>query len=304
MTPEQLNYLIVLQEEKNLSRAAERLFITQPTLTAYINRLERKLGVHLFDRQHSPVQITPYGKRYIEKMKELVYAEVHLCDSLRKMQSQNNHIVIGIGYAHSVTQCPRLAEILLERHPDLDISFSEGQERNLLQQLIKGDIDLFLGHAEMEASGLCYGVVQKEVSLLLVPEAYLQDTEFSGVRGTEKKPVEIHPSVLQNRPVILPGYDQGSYITMMSIFTTNRITPSRVISTQNMFTGAKMAARGLGFCYGNKSLVDFLQPSERKRLVYCCLPYMVRKRNFYYSYHEGHPNEELLLEIVEIIRSL
>ena len=68
MTPEKLNYLLVLAEEQNISRAAKRLFITQPTLTACINNLERKLGVKLFDRTHNPIRLTGSGKMYLKKM--------------------------------------------------------------------------------------------------------------------------------------------------------------------------------------------------------------------------------------------
>ena len=56
---DKLEYVLTLAEERNLTRAAARLFISQPTLTNYINRLESELGIKLFDRTVQPIQVTP-----------------------------------------------------------------------------------------------------------------------------------------------------------------------------------------------------------------------------------------------------
>lgn len=67
MLYEKLNYIIAIAEERNLTQAAKRLYISQPTLTLYLNRLENELGVKLFDRTKSPVTLTDAGAYYLEK---------------------------------------------------------------------------------------------------------------------------------------------------------------------------------------------------------------------------------------------
>ena len=71
MLYEKLNYIIAIAEERNLTQAAKRLYISQPTLTLYLNRLENELGVKLFDRTKSPVTLTDAGAYYLEKMKKI-----------------------------------------------------------------------------------------------------------------------------------------------------------------------------------------------------------------------------------------
>ena len=71
MLYEKLDYVLAIAEEQNLTRAAKKLYISQPTLTMYLNRLEENLGVKLFDRRKNPITITPAGRRYIEKMTEI-----------------------------------------------------------------------------------------------------------------------------------------------------------------------------------------------------------------------------------------
>lgn len=71
MSLDKLDYVLALAEERNLTRAAKKTFISQPALTNYINRLESQLGVKLFDRTVSPIQITRAGALYIERMKKI-----------------------------------------------------------------------------------------------------------------------------------------------------------------------------------------------------------------------------------------
>lgn len=61
MSLDKLDYVLALAEERNLTRAARKAFISQPTLTNYINRLEEQLGVKLFDRSVTPIEITRAG---------------------------------------------------------------------------------------------------------------------------------------------------------------------------------------------------------------------------------------------------
>ena len=75
MLYEKLNYIIAIAEERNLTQAAKRLYISQPTLTLYLNRLENELGVKLFDRTKSPVTLTDAGAYYLEKMKKIYASE-------------------------------------------------------------------------------------------------------------------------------------------------------------------------------------------------------------------------------------
>ena len=58
MLYEKWNYVLAIAEEQNLTRAAKRLFISQPALTLYLNRLEKELGVKLFDRSRTPILFT------------------------------------------------------------------------------------------------------------------------------------------------------------------------------------------------------------------------------------------------------
>lgn len=97
MSLDKLDYVLALAEERNLTRAARKAFISQPTLTNYINRLEEQLGVKLFDRSVTPIEITRAGALYIEQMKKIQLAETNLRNELRILGSMETVFHLGIG---------------------------------------------------------------------------------------------------------------------------------------------------------------------------------------------------------------
>ena len=95
-----------MAEERNLTRAARKAFISQPTLTNYINRLEEQLGVKLFDRSVTPIEITRAGALYIEQMKKIQLAETNLRNELRILGSMETVFHLGIGATRGRSTSP------------------------------------------------------------------------------------------------------------------------------------------------------------------------------------------------------
>ena len=71
MNYEKLDYVIAVAEEQNLTKAAERLFISQPALTSALNKLDAEFGVKLFDRKRPPVKLTAAGMLYVQEMTKI-----------------------------------------------------------------------------------------------------------------------------------------------------------------------------------------------------------------------------------------
>ena len=87
--PERLDYIIAIVEEQNITRAAKRLYITQPALTKYINKLEEEYGICLFDRKNSPVTLTEAGKLFLEEKTRIEVAEQNLRHRLELLKNRS-----------------------------------------------------------------------------------------------------------------------------------------------------------------------------------------------------------------------
>lgn len=301
MTLDQLNYLMVLAEEQNVTRAAQRLFITQPTLTTFINKLERELGTRLFDRSKNPVKLTKNGEIYLSRMRELILAEQQLKDELKYQDSERKRIRIGIGYTHSAMWAAGLSEKLLAACPDLDIQIREGQEADLIAGLRAGEIDVFFGHAEIDPVNFTFGELFQERILLMLPRSFLTSAP---AENEPDEPFMIEPELLSGRRMIVPGGSMGLNLNVQLLWKRYGITPPAVIQTNNMISGVQMVSRGLGYMLGNEELVRFLEPEQRDQIVYCSLPDMGQTRKYYYGFSETSPERGLILEVVEFLKEL
>lgn len=96
MSSERYEYVMAIAEEQNFTRAAKRLYISQPSLTQYINRLEAELGVRLFNRTSSPVTLTPAGTFYLNSMRKIYVAEQRLCNEIKSFQETQRVFTIGM----------------------------------------------------------------------------------------------------------------------------------------------------------------------------------------------------------------
>ena len=312
MNLEKYHYLEILCEEQNVSRAAKRLFITQPTLTVFVNTLERDLGFKIFDRAHTPVLLTRSGSRYMEEMRQILLAERQLIDEIREEERGGGKITIGVGQTHSVNWCPRLLEKLLLWDPGLNVVIKEAQEIQLMNYLRNDDVDVVLGHVEIDNVNFSFDEFREESIVIvipdnLIPKDALSSEEWQGISsGTEADPYEIRPELLTELPMIQPAESQGLYYNLKQLMETVHIRPSRILQSSNVITAASLVERGLGYMYITPYVfrLTSTQDTEKRRLYYCTLPRLPRSRKNYIGYKKNNPNMEVILRIRDILGSL
>ncbi len=118
MNLQQLGYIIALDTHRNFAKAAEKTFVTQPTLSMMIQKLEGELGIRIFDRSRQPVVPTPEGEEIIVRARQIM-ADVGL---LKEFTQEFRHEVSGeLKLAVIPTLAPYLLPLFLksfvEKHP-------------------------------------------------------------------------------------------------------------------------------------------------------------------------------------------
>lgn len=307
MTLEKFNYLTMLCEEQNVTRAAQRLFITQPTLTAFINNLEKSLGFRIFDRSHNPVVLTRSGKVYMDRMRRLLLDENQMIEEIRRMDSPRDTIRIGIGQIHSEMWSPELIRQLLERWPDLNVELRESQEMRLMEYLRDDEIDVILGHLQIDTVNFCFETILEEDLVIAIPENLMPGKLLAGAseNGLEqnsiKDPFVLRPEVLSDMPLIQPARSQGLFLNLKQLMDQYQIRPPRVIQTANMIAAASMVKMGLGYMYLSPQLFDRSYVAAPQKIYYCTLPRLIRSRKYYIGYKEHNPNFEQIMAIRDIM---
>ena len=143
----QYRYFYEVARHGSIKRAAEKLFITQPTLTTAIKKLERSLDTLLFNRKSRGVELTNSGWVYYRYVQDIYEKHDILIHQLADIKSRNQgRIKIGIGEAWWQFFAEKAIKYFIAKHPEKSLSIEFGNGLSMLSHLLNGDIDFFVGH--------------------------------------------------------------------------------------------------------------------------------------------------------------
>ncbi|QIM72403.1 LysR family transcriptional regulator [Bordetella trematum] len=138
-----LRYFVVVAEEEHITRAAQRLGMQQPPLSAQIRDLERELGVALFDRAPRRIRLNAAGQAFLEDARRiLAQAEQAALRAQRAARGETGQL--SIGYTSSAALHPAVPRVLRafhERYPQVALETRENATRDLLQAVADGELD-------------------------------------------------------------------------------------------------------------------------------------------------------------------
>lgn len=136
-------YFLAIAECRNLTEAANKLFITQPSLSKFLKQLEFSLGVELFDRKKRPMELTQAGEIYYKYVIEMMEKHKNLLLNLHAVQeSGSKNIKIGIGPWRGSCILPFVVPRYQKYFPDVKLSFLEGTSEIMSRALYKDELDL------------------------------------------------------------------------------------------------------------------------------------------------------------------
>lgn len=153
MNTKQIQYVLALSETLNFSQVADQLGITQPALSKQIQHIENDLGVKLFDRNHSPLTLTPAGEYFVRNAKELVYKEEQLRKALGQFQTgESGRLDIGVTPFRSLYLMPDLVKKVRDRYPGVSVALHEVPIHQLRKEVVEGKYDLAIVNLPVDAS--------------------------------------------------------------------------------------------------------------------------------------------------------
>lgn len=155
MTLTELKYVIAVAEEKHFGRAAERAFVSQPSLSAAVKNLEEELGVQIFERGKSEVLITEIGKQIIAQA-ERVLNEAGKVKAIAQQGANPLEGPLRLGVIHTIAPylLPELVVAMRELAPKMSLDIEENMTANLEKMLSDGAIDIAILALPFQANGI------------------------------------------------------------------------------------------------------------------------------------------------------
>src|SRR5699024_3434578 len=154
MTLTELRYLIALDKERHFGRAAKRSFVSQPTLSVAVRKLEDELGVTIFERSRGEARVTPVGRRLIDQAYR-VLGEVTTLESIAEQGKDElkGPLRLGVIYTVGPYLLPRLIPRLHTAAPDMPLLLEENFTANLSQQLHNNELDAIIVAETLDDAG-------------------------------------------------------------------------------------------------------------------------------------------------------
>lgn len=243
-----MEYMIAISEEKSLSRAADRLLISQPALTQQVKKLEKELDTRLFRREKNQLILTDAGKIYVNGARSALSIYYHALEEIRNLRMSGRRKLTVVKGSHLLPEF--LQKVLPEfskKHPELFLNLICGNASVAADYLLNGMADLaVMPAAEPSNSLLQYFPLQKDELLLALP---------AGHPMTCLLPAAISDlSLLALEPFIL--HQEGSYFLNheQSLFAASHFMPAVLCEISDDDTAKKMVAEGKGAAFLPRSL--------------------------------------------------
>ncbi|MBR9755170.1 hydrogen peroxide-inducible genes activator [Cobetia sp. 4B] len=173
MTLTELRYIVTLAQERHFGRAAERCFVSQPTLSVAVKKLEEELGVALFERSKSTVQVTPLGEKIVQQAQRVLEQSSVIKELANSGKDQlSSPLRIGAIYTIGPYLFPHLVPELTRRAPKMPLYIEEGMTGDLRRKLRNGELDVIIVALPFTETDVLTKILYEEPFEVLLPAGH------------------------------------------------------------------------------------------------------------------------------------
>jgi DNA-binding transcriptional LysR family regulator len=232
----QLRTFVAVAREGSITRASERLGLSQPAVSAHIKAIEDTLGLALFDRTARGMTLTSDGERLLAKAEHTLGAHQDLIDEAKRIKgSLTGKLRLGTASNASTEVLGRLLAVLSERCPEVDVALQHGTSLEVLSSLASGSLDAgFYNEAGEPSADLTTIEVARFGTYLAAPPGLVSLAQ------------PLDWAALAELPWIYPTSSSCCGQSAESLFEMHRIRPKRVMSVDRESVTRTLIAGGVG----------------------------------------------------------
>ena len=265
---DKLYYLSVLAEEQNITRAAERLFVSQPALTAYLNRLEANVGVRLFDRSTTPVKLTAAGRHYISEMQKIEYQQNQMLESLKRMDyAPEDTLTIGIGRNRGGIWLSHILPEVYRRFPEAHVRIVEDRDENMAEKVVHRVMDVAVIESFIYIGSLSYLQLPDEKHCLVTGYDNPLLKDFDLTASDRNNPLDVPASIINKQLFICPSIRGMLNDYTQQLFSTFRLAPKEIMFITNNVTAYQLAVKSVGTTYLNVNYQNIVRTKEKPLFI-------------------------------------
>jgi LysR family transcriptional regulator, hydrogen peroxide-inducible genes activator len=173
MTLTELKYIVALAREKHFGHAAEACFVSQPTLSVSIKKLEEELDCKLFERSANEVTVTPLGEEIVRQAQSVLEQAANIKEIAKRGKDPlSGNLKLGVIYTIGPYLLPDLVRQVIARTPQMPLMLQENFTVKLLEMLRTGEIDCAILAEPFPDTGLAMAALYDEPFMVAVPSTH------------------------------------------------------------------------------------------------------------------------------------
>lgn len=276
MNIKQFKYVLVLANEKSFGKAADALNISQPSLSQYIRKIEKQLGVELFDRTGGAVRLTDAGQVYIEIGRKILNLEHEMCQAFTDLSdSKIGSIIVGTSPYRSAGMMPEAIKKFREVYPGMQVVVEEMTTQDLLDAAAHGQFDFCLTLLPIDTRVFECEKIMEEEMVLAVPASFpslqaesMEDRKYPAI---DVKQIHAHPFIMITEQQVMQQ-------ELEHLCADYKVKLQRIAVVKSLEAQIAMVRAGLGMAFvpcgierfcsaGEVRFYSFQQPLPRREVV-------------------------------------
>lgn len=259
------DYILEIYRTGSFSQAAANLYISQPSLSASVARLEKRIGEPLFDRSTHPIRLTPCGEAYLRSAQMITTAEDNFTAFLEEYgKCQTGALVLGGSNMNISFTLPKLIKQFRAAYPHIQVQVEEGNIDQLKQRLLEGKIDLVVDSCEVDEELFRNYPYAPENLLLAIPAEFSCNREFREYAMTREdvlvgkhlRQQKILPlEKVKDVPFVFPTPETDTYKRSMSLCKKAGFKPNIILSFHQQATVFHMNSAAMGAAFISDMLI-------------------------------------------------
>lgn len=245
-----MTYIVTVADERSVTEAAKRLYITQPSLSYVLRKAEDELGVKLFDRRSSPIKLTYAGERYVDTARKMLKMRDNMLRELNDIShGSNGRINIGMPTERAGYMLPRVVGLFHEKYPHVQIHLQESRSEDIVNNLMKDKIAFAVlpGSREDFPAGVVTELLYREHLYLIGSPQMITEEMFTGDAPDARdglRTVDLHK--VKSLPFFLLPKGQIHRRYTDAILRRADFFPREVMEVSSEISAAQLADAGMG----------------------------------------------------------
>jgi DNA-binding transcriptional LysR family regulator len=244
----ELQYIVSIAKQRNITRASEDVFVSQSTLSKFVQNLENNLGQPLFRRLGNKFLLTYAGERYVEKAKAILGMKKELDQELADILKKDiGELKIAFPIMRGTYMLPCTLPVFRKEFPGVKVSINEANSAVLEDMILTGDIDIAFFTFPIRRPDITYDIIKEEEVVLVMSAAHPLAGE--GVTRIGCKYSWLDAAKLKDETFIMQKIDQRTRHIADQVLHNADIEPKSVLEIRNILAAVALAAGGYGVTF-------------------------------------------------------